>query len=200
MEDKVQEPVVAYGNLFTYADYLKLEIEERIEIIKGKIFKMSPGPARLHQEVSRDLQYIFLKYFENRPCKVYDAPFDVRLLDSVKQSKKHEDIFTVVQPDLCVVCDFEKLDKLGCIGAPDLIVEILSPSNSKKEMLNKFRVYEENGVKEYWIIDYNREVIHIYVLKDGVYQGLKPYTNDEQVSSVLFPDLTFSVEEIFRNL
>lgn len=195
----LEEPSMEYGKLYSYADYLKMEIEERIEIIKGKIFKMSPAPARIHQKVLGELNFILHQYFMDKSCELYIAPFDVRLIDPKKQSKKDEDIFTVFQPDLCVICDREKLDDRGCIGAPDLIVEILSPSNSNKEMNHKYTLYEENAVREYWIVDYNRKNIHQYILEGERYIGLKPRTEDEEISSHIFPDLSFHVSAIFED-
>ena len=199
MENSVEEPILDYGKIYTYADYLQWRFKERIEIIKGKVFKMSPAPARLHQKVSRELGGIFYNHFRNHKCEFYVAPFDVRLIDKRKKSAKDEDIITVFQPDICVVCDPKKLDKKGCLGAPDFIIEILSPGNSKKEMKYKYELYEENGVKEYWIVDYREKVIWRYVLKDNIYIGLKPLIEEEMATSSIFPDLSFLVGEIFED-
>ena len=115
------------NGIYTYADYLMWKIKDRVEILKGKIFKMSPAPAISHQSISFNLSGLLFMYFHNKPCKVFASPFDVVL----KNKNGKED--TVVQPDLCVVCDPEKLaDGKRCQGAPDLIIEILSPGNSKK--------------------------------------------------------------------
>lgn len=191
------EPVANYEKVYTYADYLKWKIDEKIEILKGKIFKMAPAPARKHQYTSSELHFIIRRFLGLQKCEVYSAPFDVRLIDKRKNSTKDEDIITVFQPDLCVICDPNKLDERGCIGAPDLIIEILSPSNSNKEMKNKFELYEENGVKEYWIVDYVYKTIHIYVLEKDKYIGLKPLIAEENLESKLFPKLTFKVGDIF---
>ena len=199
MENSVEEPILDYGKIYTYADYLQWRFKERIEIIKGKVFKMSPAPARMHQGTSSALSRIFLNHFYKSSYKVYIAPFDVRLVDKRKNSTKDEDIITVFQPDICVVCDPKKLDKKGCLGAPDFIIEILSPGNSKKEMKYKYELYEENGVKEYWIVDYREKVIWRYVLKDNIYIGLKPLIEEEIATSSIFPDLNFLVGEIFED-
>ena len=199
MENSVEEPILDYGKVYTYADYLQWRFKERIEILKGKVFKMSPAPARMHQGTSSGLSRIFLNHFYKSSCKVYIAPFDVRLVDKRKNSTKDEDIITVFQPDICVVCDPKKLDKKGCLGAPDFIIEILSPGNSKKEMKYKYELYEENGVKEYWIVDYREKVIWRYVLKDNIYIGLKPLIEEEIATSSIFPDLSFLVGEIFED-
>ncbi len=115
---------------YTYADYLTWQFDEMVEIIKGKMFKMSPAPARMHQRVSSNLMHQVQGFFYKKPCQVYHAPFDVRLL--AKKGNSDAQILTVVQPDLCVICDLSKLDEKGCVGAPDLVIEILSPSTRKK--------------------------------------------------------------------
>lgn len=130
------------GN-YTYTDYLKWKLKESVELIKGKIMAISPAPTRFHQDISLKLTLHFAKAFEDQQCKLYIAPFDVRFPD------KDGKIKNVVQPDLCVICDQNKLDEKGCLGAPDLVVEILSPGNTKKEMKYKYELYQEQGVKEY---------------------------------------------------
>ncbi|MCB9227218.1 MAG: Uma2 family endonuclease [Chitinophagales bacterium] len=199
MTKEVKEPSMAYGKVYTYADYLTWTIKERIELIKGRVFKMSPAPAVKHQKVSRELSLQLGTFFKHTNCQMFTAPFDVRLTDKRKKSKKDEDITTVFQPDLCVICDENKLDERGCIGAPDLIIEILSPSNSSKEMKNKYELYEENGVKEYWVVDYTHQTILIYILENNTYKSLKPYTSEDVIQSYLFSKLTFDVKEIFED-
>ena len=181
---------------YSYADYLLWQFQERVELIKGKIFEMSPAPSRKHQVISRILNRYLDRYFEMKPCGLYDAPFDVRLIN-FKKSTDDNKVFTVVQPDLCVVCDNSKLDDRGCIGSPDLIIEILSPGNSKKEMGIKFNLYEENQINEYWIVDPTANSIFVYTLKDGKYSGLKPCIEGEKIISPLFPELDFEIEKIF---
>jgi Uma2 family endonuclease len=107
---------------YTYADYLKWTFDERLEIIKGKIFPMA-APARIHQRLSGKLSFEIQKYLEGKKCETYSAPFDVRLTP-LKRSNSNK-VHTVVQPDICVICDLDKLDDKGCVGAPDLIIEIL---------------------------------------------------------------------------
>ncbi len=174
-----------FNKAYSYADYLLWKFNERVEL-----------PSVRHQKISRKLTGKFLMLFQNHPCEFFYAPFDVRL---TKKNDKNEEIDTVVQPDLCVVCDLEKLaDGQSCNGAPDLIIEILSPGNSKKEMKNKYELYEEAGVKEYWIVNPLDENVLIYVLKDGVYSSLKPVVDDD-IKSVLFPDLKIHTDDIFRD-
>jgi len=180
---------------YTYADYLKWKFEERLELFRGKIFKMSPAPNRYHQEISGNLYFNLAKILKKSSCNLYAAPFDVRLQ---KLKANDEKVTTVVQPDLCVICDENKLDDKGCNGAPDLIMEILSPGNSKKEMGIKFDLYEENEVKEYWIVDPSEKTVLMYVLKENKYVGLKPFIEDDNITSSLFPQLKFPLAEIFN--
>ena len=180
------------NGIYTYADYLMWKIKDRVEILKGKIFKMSPAPAISHQSISFNLSGLFFMYFHNKPCKVFASPFDVVF----KNKDGKED--TVVQPDLCVVCDPEKLaDGKRCQGAPDLIIEILSPGNSKKELKNKYELYQEAGVREYWLVHPQDEYLIINVLENNLYRALPPFV-DKEVTSVIFPDLSLQTEDIFR--
>ena len=181
---------------YTYADYLLWQFKERVELIKGKIFKMSPAPSRKHQDISMAITLILAKFLKNQNCKMYAAPFDVRLINH-KVSTDDNKIITVVQPDLCVVCDRSKLDDKGCLGAPDLIIEILSPGNSNKEMDVKFDLYQENGVTEYWIVNPTDETVYIYVLEGDTYIGLKPATIGTTLKSPTFEELSFPVKNIF---
>lgn len=182
---------------YTYADYLLWQFKERVELIKGKIFKMSPAPGTVHQKISRELSFRIFGFFNDKNCEAFSAPFDVRL---PIMGNKDKETLTVVQPDLCVVCDLEKLDERGCEGAPDLIVEILSPGNSKKEMREKFEVYEEAGVKEYWLVNPIDKTVLIYVLgEQHSFIGLQPLTEDQNLQSTLFPDLIIKLGDIFKS-
>lgn len=182
---------------YTYADYLTWMFQERLELFKGKIFKMSPAPSTYHQKVSRDLTGILWNSFKGHPCNLFVAPFDVRLLNN-KKSKNDTDIYTVVQPDLCVICDESKIDTRGAIGAPELMIEILSPGNSKKELRYKYELYQEAGVLEYWLVNPVDKAIFIYILKDNIFVGQPPLIEEDQIKSVLFPQLDFKLEEIFN--
>ena len=179
---------------YSYADYLLWKFQERVELFKGRILKMSPAPSRKHQEISSSLHGELFSIFKKQKCKLFSAPFDVRI---PRESKEDKEIFTVVQPDLCIICDPKKLDDRGCIGAPDLVIEILSTGNSKKEMKNKFELYEEAGVKEYWIVDPNQESVLICVLEDEKYTIKKPII-DDYVTSHIFPNLKIHTNDIFN--
>ena len=186
------------NGLYTYADYLTWEFDERVELIKGKIFRMGEdAPKRIHQKISGVISYLLYAYLKGKPWEIYFAPFDVRL--PVK-SKRNEDIDTVVQPDICVICDPAKLDDAGCIGAPDLIVEILSPGNNRKELRNKYEVYEESGVSEYWIIHPDEQTVLIYTLKEGKYQPSRLFTSGDIVESKCIEGFKLNLEEVFSDL
>lgn len=177
---------------YTYADYLTWKFSERVELLRGWVARMSPAPNRYHQEISAELTLLIKSSLRSNPCKLYAAPFDVRL----PRTNGGE---TVVQPDLCIVCDESKLTEQGCTGAPDWVAEIVSPGNSKKELDDKFALYEEAGVREYWIVHpLDRSVLR-YVLNDeGIYVGLSPKTEDSPaIEFSIFPDLALPGGEIF---
>lgn len=190
----LNEPDYTYGN-YSYADYLNWTIEDMVEIIKGRIFKMNAAPKRIHQKVSGIVFVELFQFLKGKTCEVYEAPFDVRL--PVK-SKRNEDIHTVVQPDICVICDKEKLDEAGCIGAPDLIIEILSKGNNQKELKYKYEVYEEAGVKEYWIIHPDEHTLLIYSLTDGRYRPSRLLTHGDIVTSSVIPGFELNLDEVFN--
>jgi Uma2 family endonuclease len=177
---------------YSYSDYLKWQFQDRVELIKGFVLKMSPAPNLSHQRVSQNLSGCFYENFKRKSCNVFVAPFDVRL--PIQIEKNHT---TVVQPDLCIICDESKLDKQGCNGAPDLIVEIISPNNTKHDLHTKFNLYQEAGVQEYWIIEPLEKILIIYTLRNQEYIGLRPQTEEESINSPLFPDLKIALEDVF---
>ncbi|MBS9522656.1 Uma2 family endonuclease [Litoribacter ruber] len=196
IKDQAGEPFTEYRR-YTYADYLSWQYDEMVELIKGRLFRNAAAPRRVHQEISGKVFNKLFTFLESLPCKAYAAPFDVRL--PVK-SKKHEDIDTVVQPDICVVCDPDKLDELGCVGAPDLIIEILSPGNNKKELKYKYEVYEEAGVKEYWIIQPAEQTLLTYTLINGKYVPSRLQTTGDLVECRSLPGFYLDLEYVFRDL
>lgn len=180
------------NGVYTYADYVLWKIKDRLEIFKGKIL-MSPASAISHQKISGNLYGEVYHYFKGKSCKLFAAPFDVVL----KNKKGVED--SVVQPDIYVVCDSKKLENdKRCLGAPDLIIEILSPGNTKKEMRYKYELYEEAGVYEYWVVRPIDKEITQFVLENGKYRALPPIIEGDMVSSAKFPELTVATEDIFR--
>ena len=184
---------------YTYADYLTWTFEERVELFKGWVKKMSPAPNRIHQQVSFNLSRMVGNYLLEKTCNAYTAPFDVRLIGrSIKSANKPEAIYTVVQPDICVICDQSKLDDRGCIGAPDWIIEIVSPGNTKKEIDDKYLLYQENKVREYWIIQPTDETLTVFDLKDEKYQFRKIYNNVDKAPVGIFPEFDVDLVEVFR--
>ncbi|WP_154854977.1 Uma2 family endonuclease [Cyclobacterium xiamenense] len=196
-DDTVNEPDLEYSN-HSYADYLTWNMEEVVELIRGKIYKKAAAaPKRIHQKVSVELSYRLAGFLKGKKCEVYSAPFDVRF---PKRSTEDSKIHDVVQPDICVICDTKKLDERGCIGAPDLIVEILSPGNSKVELKHKFTLYESNGVREYWIIHPETQDLLIYSLVDGKYVPSKLFTSGDVVESTVLIGFTLDLEEFFGDI
>jgi len=184
---------------YSYADYLTWQLDEAIELIKGKIMLMSPAPNVKHQDISANLTTLLHIFFKHKKCRVYAAPFDVRLYDRKKSILASQDIHTVVQPDLSVICNPDVLDEQGCNGAPDWIIEILSKGNSKREMQIKYELYQESGVQEYWIVYPNDQAIHQFVLDDnGHYQLKHMYTDDDIATAHLFPELAVDLTEVFE--
>jgi Uma2 family endonuclease len=188
---------IDYNKRYTYADYLKWTMEEAVELIQGFVFRMAPAPSRLHQRISGDIYFAIRTYLSGKECQVYTAPFDVRLPRKAREMGDDE-IITVVQPNICVICDKEKLDERGCIGAPDLIVEILSPDNTKKETCEKFDVYEESGVREYWMVYPSEKYIIIYTLSDSrKFVKEKTEPDPSKIHSVIFPNFELNLDELF---
>ena len=183
---------------YSYADYLTWQFDETVELIKGKIMLMSPAPNVNHQRIERKLLLTIGWYLKGKKCEVFVAPFDVRLYNRKKSILTSKEIYTVVQPDLCVVCNPEILDQQGCNGAPDWIIEILSKGNSKQEMQIKYELYQESGVTEYWIVYPNDQAIHQFVLNENSRYELKyMYTDDDSAVPYLFPELAIDLKEIF---
>ena len=182
---------------YTYADYLLWQFDERVELLRGRIRQMSTPDTR-HQRISMRLTRPLSNALWESPCQVFSAPFDVRL--SRFNQIQNKEVTTVVQPDLCVICNPEKLDEKGCIGAPDLIIEILSPGNSKTEMRDKFDIYQEAGVLEYWIVSPTEKSVQVWKLNDqGKYIGLPPFVEDDLISTPIIPGLEIDLSEVFMD-
>jgi Uma2 family endonuclease len=183
-------PLVKEQEQYTYADYLSWDGKERYEIIDGEAYMMAP-PSRLHQDVSRELMGALWEFLKGKPCKVYAAPFGVRLNPAPDNSDD-----TVVEPDIVVVCDPAKLDDRGCNGAPDLIVEILSPSNFRYDWVIKFNKYREAGVREYWVVDPVSKIITVYVLKHKEYV-VSAYEGKAVAPVTVLPGCEIDLDAVF---
>lgn len=182
---------------YTYADYLSWTFRERVELFLGKVVKMSPAPSTRHQRIVKDILVELDLFLRKKNCQVFPAPFDVRLpLPTEMQTDKKID--TVVQPDITVICDETKLDERGCIGAPDIVVEVLSPGNTKKEMKNKLEIYQNAGIPEYWLVDPEREFVLLYNLNEkGQYVGSVPFTDEDTVKSAALAGFELPLDIIF---
>ena len=181
---------------YSYADYLTWKFQERVELLKGWVKAMSPAPTRKHQGIAGKIYLKIGNFLEKKDCKIYIAPFDVRLVNTKKSTSENQ-IQTVVQPDICVICDKEKLDDQGCIGSPDLIIEIVSKDNTKKEMEIKYELYEENRVREYWIVSQGDETVLVFDLINNKYQLRKMYSNDSIVPVGIFTDFSINMVDVF---
>ncbi len=189
-----------FDKVYSYADYLTWQFDDMVEVIKGKVMLMSPAPNLRHQDISRNLLLAIGNYLHHKSCKVFHAPFDVKLYGTTEHLADNR-TYSVVQPDLCVVCDKNKLTTQGCDGAPELIIEIVSKGNSKKDLLLKYDLYQENGVGEYWLVYPYEEAIHQFVLdpESERYQLHQVYAQDGIIRPCLFPELEIDLTEIFAD-
>jgi Uma2 family endonuclease len=135
---------------FTYSDYLTWPDSERWELIDGEPYAMSPAPSRVHQEIIGEIFLQNGNYLRGKGCRAYVAPFDVVLVD---EGNNKEDSRNIVQPDITIVCDKEKLDDRGCKGSPDMIIEVVSPATASLDYVKKLNLYEKYLVNEYWIVN-----------------------------------------------
>jgi len=180
---------------YTYADYLTWSDDERWELIDGVAYNMTPSPSRRHQEISGDLFRQFSVHLFGKCCKVYAAPFDVRF---PAPGESGEAASTVVQPDIVVVCDPTKLDDKGCQGAPDLVIEILSPYTSSKDLKEKFLLYERAGVSEYWVVHPAERTVMVFLRgTDGAYGRPARFASDDRVPVGVLPDLEIDLTTVF---
>lgn len=187
-----------FNGSYTYSEYLKWKFDEYVELIRGKIFPMS-APLSQHQRIVGNLYLDLGNHLRGKQCQVFVAPFDVRLPTYDDKGGMIADTDTVVQPDLCVICDPEKVDRRGCNGAPDIIVEVLSPSTAKKDLNDKFDLYEESGVKEYWVVFPDSQAINVYLLQNGKYMLLDSYEENAKVPVATLPDLVIDLADIFTH-
>lgn len=187
---------------YSYADYTSWDDQEHWELINGEAWAMSPAPSRLHQAVLSRIFYALFDHFKEKNCEVYVAPFDVRLPDTpnTKTADDTEDtaITTVVQPDISVICDRKKLDDRGCVGAPDLVIEILSPSTAAKDLKIKRILYEQHGVQEYWLLHPTDKIAMLYTLmKDCQYGKARVLDRNDVLTSDQFDQLQIELASVF---
>ena len=174
---------------FTYADYCTWGDDERWELIDGVAYAMAPAPSWDHQAVSMKLTDQFLRILRGGPCMVFAAPFDVRL-----NADGADD--TVVQPDLVIICDSSKISRKVCDGAPDMVIEIMSPSTFRRDRIEKFRLYERYGVREYWIVDPESKILQTHILENGKY-FTKVYKETESAPVHVLEGRMVDLAEVF---
>lgn len=185
---------------YTYGDYLRWPEGRRVEIIEGRLYNMGPAPSRYQQEVRGELFRQIANFLWERsdnPCRVYAAPFDLRLPEHAKEDEATE---TVVQPDILVVCDPDKLDEKGCRGAPDFIAEIVSPSSAARDQIEKTALYEKHGVREYWIVHPTDGLVFIRTLSEnGRYGPLRIRAGNGRLALSVLPELEIDLDAVFGN-
>ncbi|ADQ46517.1 protein of unknown function DUF820 [Caldicellulosiruptor kronotskyensis 2002] len=184
------------SKVYTYADYLELPQDARVELIEGVIYDLSPAPSRVHQEIIFELTLIIGNYIKqnNKPCKVYTAPFDVVLIEEGQDEKQ---AINVVQPDISIICDKKKLTDKGCVGSPEMIIEVVSESNFSHDYIRKLNLYTQFKIKEYWIVNPNNQTILVYRLKNNEdYLPPEVYTFNYKVKVRIFEDLIIDFTQI----
>jgi Uma2 family endonuclease len=176
---------------YTYADYCTWDDECRWELINGAAYAMCPAPSYEHQQISVKLTVLLGTFLNGKPYKLFHAPFDVRL-----NADDEDD--TVVQPDLVVICDRSKINKNGCRGVPDFIIEILSPSTARHDRWLKYNLYKNAGVREFWIVDPDTKTVSVNVLKDGDYIG-KAYGDTDTAPVSVLPGCEINLTGVFAD-
>ena len=189
-------PKIRPDEKWSYRDFKEWPDEERWELIDSNAYDMSPAPSQRHQDIVLELGRQFKNYLLDKMCKVFIAPFDVRFPEA---DETDDDASNVVQPDIVIVCDRKKLDGTGCVGAPDMVAEILSPSTARKDIKEKFLLYERHGVKEYWIVDPESQIAHVYTLgSDNRYGRPDIYSSDDKLTVGILPELVIDLPLLFR--
>lgn len=161
---------------YTYQNYLCWPGPERYELIDGKAFLMA-GPSPTHQRISGKIHQQLMNFLEGKKCEAFAAPFDVRLFE--REHDTPDQVDTIVQPDITVVCDRSKLDDRGCKGAPDMVIEILSPSSQRNDRLVKLNLYQRAKVKEYWIVSPSERSVQVFLLDGDFFRPHEVYSADE---------------------
>jgi Uma2 family endonuclease len=190
-------PLPQENKKYTYADYLTWPEDERWEIIDGVPY-MQAAPSWQHQTISVELTRQFANFLQQKPCRVFTAPFDLRLPE---ESESDDEITNVLQPDIVVICDNKGLKGTGFYGIPELIIEISSPSTSRKDKVLKFNKYEKAGVKEYWIVEPEGKFISVFTLQENKRYGRpETYTEKDKVKVSVFPDITIDLTPVFASI
>ena len=190
-------PVLRKEKHYTYADYLQWPDDTRYELIDGEAFLMSPAPLVEHQEVAGELFRQLANQLDGQPCRPYIAPVDVRL---PRKDEADAAIDTVVQPDVLVVCDPHKIDRRGVRGAPDWVLEVLSPSTAAHDQIAKRRTYERAGVREYWLVHPGDRTLTVYVLDNGQYGRPEIYELKDATPIGVLPGVSIAWDALVERL
>ena len=189
-------PERSHNGDYTYKDYAQWPEEERWELIDGIAYAQAT-PTRDHQRISRELLFYLTAFFRGQDCEPFHAPFSVVLPE---KNQQRQDARTVVEPDLVVICDQSRLHKHGYEGSPELIIEILSPSTSSKDMITKRLLYERHKVKEYWIIDPVHRIVTVYRLEGAKFTTFEHFSHKDTLTTPLFPGLAINLSQVFANI
>lgn len=179
---------------YTFADCLTWPENERIELIDGEAVMMSL-PSTVHQKISGELFRQLANFLEGKKCEVFSAPFGVRLFE--KDGDSPENVDTMVEPDISVICDRDKLDRHGCKGAPDLIVEILSPSTQRHDRLIKLELYQRAGVREYWLVSPEEQTVQVLLLTNGLLLPHELYKKGDVAKVNVLEGCFLELEKVF---
>lgn len=190
-------PAIKKTGHYRYSDYLNWPETTRYELIDGEAYMMAPAPDLAHQDVAGEIFRQIANALDGKPCRPFIAPVDVRL---PKHDESDELIDTVVQPDIFVVCDSNKLDRRGVRGAPDWIIEVLSPSTASRDQIKKRDLYERAGVREYWLVHPADRILTVYSLIDGEYGKPELYELQGETAAGLFPDIVIRWDELAARL
>lgn len=173
--------------VYTEDDYYAIPEDVRAELIDGQIYYQA-APSRIHQKILSALHINIGNYINSKSgsCEVYPAPFAVKL---------NEDMKTIVEPDISVICDHDKLTDRGCTGAPDWIIEIVSPGNSSHDYIRKLNLYADTGVREYWIVDPMKQTVFVYYLEETNFE-VSSYTFQDKIKVNIYEDLLINFQEI----
>lgn len=191
-------PLPQEGKKYTYKDYLTWPEDERWEIIDGKTY-MQAAPTPLYQEILMALSKQIAVYLTGKPCKVYPAPFAVLLSQGAEEDE--EEINNVVEPDISIICDLTKISDKGCHGAPDMIIEIISPSSIKTDRVTKLNKYEKAGVREYWIVEPEQKLVSVFLQQTNKrFSRPDMYTEEDRIKVSIFSDLIIDLREVFVSI
>ena len=190
------DPAVKEDRTYRYGDYKGWPEDERWELIDGVAYDMSPAPSTAHQAIITELVVGIHPFLGTSGCRVFAAPFDVLLADAPDQAD--DDVANVVQPDIVVICDPAKIKPHGCVGAPDWVIEILSPYTSRRDLAEKHSLYERHGVREYWIIDPGNRFVHVYLRgENGKFEKPRILVGKATVTSTVCPGFEVKLEDLF---